>query len=300
MKIDPLSLRLFLAVTELGTIAAAAEREHISASAISKRISEMEFLLKTELIVRSNKGIDLTPAGVALQNLSRGIVNELDGVVSYMRSYASGAQGIIRILANVSALTQFLPRDMKSFTERYPAVGIKLEERVSSEILRGVAENAADIGFYADSGGETPGLVRLPYREDELAVVVPLGHPMAERRSLVVAELLEHQLIGLPTGSFITLELTRAALNLGVSVKFRMHVNSFEVACLMVESGMGLSVVPKMLARRYSKALKIKLVPLKESWCTRRLSICIRSYESLPIAARLFVDHLKPIQGNDE
>lgn len=294
MKIDPLSLRLFLAVTESGTIAAAAEREHISASAVSKRISELESLLQTELIERSNKGIVLTAAGYALQNLSRGIVNELDNVTTHMKGYASGAQGLIRILANVSALTQFLPSDLKAFSEKYPAVELRLEERVSSEIVRGIADNAADIGFYADGGGQHVGVVTLPYRQDQLIVVAPLSHPVSSLKSISAAQLLEYQLIGIPTGSFVTLQLTKAAGNLGVPVKFRMHVNSFEAVCLMVEAGMGLGVVPKILAKRYIKALKIKMLTLNEPWSSRNLNICIRSYESLPVASRLLVDHICP------
>lgn len=64
MKIDPVSLRLFLAVPELGTITAAAEREHIAASAVSKRISDLEAALRAQLLERSNKGIVPTPAGI--------------------------------------------------------------------------------------------------------------------------------------------------------------------------------------------------------------------------------------------
>ena len=292
-----MSLRLFLAVTELGTIAAAAEREHIVASAVSKRISDLEALLKTQLIDRSNRGIQLTPAGVALQNLSRGIVNDLDSVFTYMSGYASGDRGLVRIFANVSSITQFLPQDLKSFVEKYPAVELKLEERISTEVLRGVAENAADIGFYADLGTEPQGIVTLPYREDEPMVVIPRGHALSSREFLTAAELLEHHLIGLQTGSFINLQLMKAAGNLGVPVKFRMQVNSFDAVCLMVEAEMGLGVVPKLLAQSYAKALRIEPIPLKESWGTRRLKICIRSYESLSVAAKLLVDHLQPTFG---
>jgi DNA-binding transcriptional LysR family regulator len=72
MKLDPLSLRLFVSVVEEGTIAAAAAREHIAAAAVSKRLSELEDQLNTQLLTRSNKGIVVTAAGVALLDMARG------------------------------------------------------------------------------------------------------------------------------------------------------------------------------------------------------------------------------------
>ncbi|MGO4327204.1 LysR family transcriptional regulator [Cupriavidus sp. 2TAF22] len=294
MKIDPVSLKLFLAVAELGTIAAAAEREHIAASAVSKRISDLEDVLNTQLLERSNKGISPTPAGVALQNLSRGIINDLDNIFTLMHDYSSGTRGLVRIFANVSSIAQFLPADLQGFVEKYPHVQLQLEERISSAILHGVAENAADVGFYADLGSQPQNVLTLPYREDQLVVVVPAGHPLGGRKWLTSAELLEHYLIGLQTGSFINLQLMRAAGELGVPVRFRMQVNSYDAVCLMVESRMGIGILPKSLAQRYARVLKIRPVGLKEPWARRKLNLCIRSYDSLPVAARLLVDHLCP------
>ncbi|GAB7542291.1 LysR family transcriptional regulator [Cupriavidus sp. 8B] len=294
MKIDPVSLKLFLAVAELGTIAAAAEREHIAASAISKRISDLEDVLRAQLLERSNKGIVPTPAGIALQNLSRSVINDLDNIFTLMHDYSSGTRGLVRIFANVSSITQFLPNDLQSFTEKYPLVQLKLEERISSEILRGVAENAADIGFYADLGGQPQNVITQAYREDQLVAVLPVGHPLGIRKWLTTPDLLEHYLIGLQTGSFINLQLMRTAGQLGVPVKFRMQVNSYDAVCLMVESKMGIGILPKSLAQRYARILRIRPVGLKEPWACRKLNLCFRSYDSLPVAARLLVDHLCP------
>lgn len=90
MRLDPTSLKLFVSVIEEGTIAAAAEREHIAASALSKRLSELEGILHTQLLARSNKGIAPTAAGIALLNLARGVLHDLDEVYSEMREYSSG------------------------------------------------------------------------------------------------------------------------------------------------------------------------------------------------------------------
>ncbi|MDQ0142050.1 LysR family transcriptional regulator [Cupriavidus necator] len=294
MKIDPVSLRLFLAVSELGSIAAAAEREHIAASAVSKRISDLEDALRTQLLERSNKGIVPTPAGIALQGLSRNIVNDLDNVATMMHNYASGTRGLVRLYANVSSIAQFLPTDLHGFIEKYPEVQLQLQEHISTAILRGVADNAADVGCFADLGAPPHGVVLLPYREDDLVVVVPRHHTLASRRKLTPPDLLDHYLIGLQTGSYINLQLARSASEHGKTVKLRMQVNSYDAVCLMVESDMGIGILPERLARRYARILGIRVIKLEAPWAHRKLKLCIRSYEGLPVAARKLVDHLCP------
>ncbi|KAG1245055.1 hypothetical protein G6F65_021451 [Rhizopus arrhizus] len=96
MRFDPTSLKLFISVVEQGTIAAAAEHEHIAAAAISKRISELEENLKIRLLIRTNKGIRPTPAGIALSTMARRALHELDEIAVQMRDYSRGLRGFIR------------------------------------------------------------------------------------------------------------------------------------------------------------------------------------------------------------
>ena len=103
MKLDPISLKLFICVVEEGTIAAAAERSHIAAAAVSKRVSELENVLQAQLLKRSNKGIEPTAAGIALLRLARRALHELDDVFLQMQEYASGLRGQIRLFADISS-----------------------------------------------------------------------------------------------------------------------------------------------------------------------------------------------------
>ena len=86
MKLDPVSLRLFVSVIEEGTIAAAAKREHIAAAAVSKRLSELEELLDAQLLNRTNKGITATDAGLSLLFMARSALNNLNEIVVQMPS----------------------------------------------------------------------------------------------------------------------------------------------------------------------------------------------------------------------
>ena len=124
MRLDPVSLRLFIAVLEQGSITAAAEREHIAAASVSKRVSELEALLKARLLTRSNKGVGPTAAGAALRSMARGVLHELDNIEVSMRAFAAGVRGQVRVYANISTITQFLPESIHAFLAAHPDVQI--------------------------------------------------------------------------------------------------------------------------------------------------------------------------------
>lgn len=292
MRVDPVSLRLFIAVVETGSIAAASEREHLAAAAVSRRVAELEELLATPLLLRHARGVEPTAAGLALRDLARQTLHLLDDLPAQLRDFASGVRGQVRVFANISSITQFLPEDLASFAKAHPRVRIQLEECNSPATIRAVAENAADLGVYtAFAHGDT--VQSLPYRKDRLCLVVPKRHRLVRRKRVAFAELLDEAFVGLRTGSAINLLLAAEAARLGRSLRLSIQVTGFDAACLMVERGFGVGVVPEGVFRLYSAALDIGTVALTDSWAERELHLAVRSIDQLPAAARRLVEHLQ-------
>ena len=291
MKLDPISLRLFVAVMEENTIARAAAREHIAPSAASRRLAELEQQLRVELFTRSNRGSQPTDAAYALLQLARGVLNELDGIATQMRDYGSGLRGQVRVVANISAITQFLPAELQRFMAQHPQVHVRLEEQISTAIAKTVAENAADVGIL-NEGSYGDKVRLLPYREDELVLVVPAGHALARRKNVRLVEALPYDMVATHPGSAIHNLLVRAAAQAGAPLKLRMQVTAYDALCLMVAAGLGLGVMPRGSAQLYREALAIRLVALDEPWAQRRLMLCLRADETPTGVARLLVDHL--------
>ncbi|ARP88472.1 LysR family transcriptional regulator [Bordetella genomosp. 9] len=291
MHLDPTSLRLFISVIEEKTITGAAEREHIAAAAVSKRMSELEDQLQSQLLVRTNKGIQPTNAGMALAAMARRALRELDDIAVSMREYASGARGFIRVYANISALTQFLPRDIQSFASAYPNIQLQLEEKITPVILKAVQENAADIGIFS---GMIPArdVEVLPYRRDTLVLIAPASHPLTQKPGFRFADALAYEFVGLHTGSAINQIVANAADRLDHPLRVKVQVTGFDTLCLMVEAGLGLGVLPMDIAQRYSRIFDIGILPIDEPWAQRELRICVRDFHTLPTAAKLFVEHL--------
>jgi DNA-binding transcriptional LysR family regulator len=291
-RLDPTSLQLFISVAEAGTIAGAAERAHIATASVSKRISELEAALRTPLLMRTNKGVEPTAAGIALLTLARRALHELDQIPVQMQSYASGVRGIVRVVASMSAITQFLPDEIKSFLSQHPDVQVQLEERVSSVIPKAVAENAADVGIFTAAHRQQH-LEILPYHSDRLVLITPKEHPLAGRESLSFAETLDYDYVGLHTGSAINLQLVRAANEAERPINLRIQVTSYDALCLMVNSGLGIGMLPRAIAEHHSKMVNVRIIALSEPWAERHFKICVRSLETLPSAARLLVNHLQ-------
>jgi len=296
MKLDPVSLRLFVAVMEENAIARAAAREHIAASAASRRLAELEAALGVDLFARSNRGSEPTAAAYALLNMARGVLHDLDGIAVQMRDYQAGVRGHVRVVTNVSAITQFLPDDLQRFMATHPQVQVQLQEQISTAVARSVAENAADLGIL-NEGNYGDRVTLQPYRTDELVLVVPVGHALARRRSLRLADALAHDFVGMHPGSAINNQLTRAAAELERPLKLRIQVTGFDALCLMVAAGLGVGVMPRGSAQLYGGALAIRTVTLNEPWARRQLMLCMRAHESLSPAARLLADHLRAADG---
>lgn len=170
-RIDLVTLSLFVSVARQGSISAGARASHLAVGAASKRISDLEAALDTQLLYRNAAGVELTEAGQACLVHALRVLQEVEQMAGTLSDYARGVRGQVRIAANTSSLTQFLPEDLASFMEAHPAVRIDLEEQNSSDIVTAVLENRADIGVFAD---RTPaaGLATVPYRLDELVLIV--------------------------------------------------------------------------------------------------------------------------------
>lgn len=292
MTIDPLSLALFVAIVEEGAIAAAAEREHIAPSAVSKRIKELEQRFNTPLLRRTNRGVIPTDAGVTLLHLSRGLLHDLNNIQLQLNEYSSGVRGHVRLSANISSINQFLPTELKSFSELHPDIQIHLEENVSENSMKAVITNAADLGIIT-MGSYRPDLEYYPYHHDQLIVVTPRQHPLADRKRIAFAETLDFDYVGLSAGSSLHSRILRAANELNRTPRLRIQVNGFDALCLMVEAGLGIGIVPEGAAKPYFKGLRLRSLILDEPWAKRELKLCVRCFDSLPIAAQLLLRHLR-------
>src|ERR1700741_1764492 len=146
-KLDLTTLQLFLAVYEEGTLTRAAEREAIAISAASKRLLELEQAVGATLFRRTARGMTLTPAGETLLHHARRVMRDVENIGIELAGHASGVRGYVRMMANLSAIVEFLPEDLRAFLAINDRVRIELEERPSGGVIAAVAGSLVDLGI---------------------------------------------------------------------------------------------------------------------------------------------------------
>ena len=307
-RIDLTSLQLFVAVCELGSIGRAAEREFIAASAVSKRLSDLEATVDTALLYRHSRGVTLTPAGESLLHHARNVLYGLERMQGELSEYADGVRGHVRMHANMSAIVQFLPEDLGAFAREHSQIKIDLQEHLSPDVLSAVAEGTADIGICtlgnirSSEGNQatvqlTQGNVPLQYRsyrKDRLVVVVPERHALADRESVAFTEVLEWDIVSLHAGSSISLAMRAAAAQAGHPLHQRIQVTSLDAMCRMIDNGLGVGLLPDRAFALMQGLGRLAAVRLDEPWAERELRLVARDFEALPVTARLLVEHLAP------
>lgn len=285
------SLVLFVTVADHGSISEGAKRCHIALAAASKRISDLEARAQRPLLVRHARGVTLTSAGHGLLRHARSVLSAMDRLRAEFGDFQSGVTGVVSITANASTIAQFLPAQIGSFLRLHPTLKIDLQERASTESVKAVQTGLADIGVIE---GHTPadGLECLPYRSDELAVVIGRGHPLARRKRISVAEVLQQEHIVVRERTALHRVLLAAALEAQVPLKVRMQVGSIDMVCRMVEQGIGIGVLPHAAILPQLQTLRVRCLKLDAPWAMRSHLLCVRKHEELTAATRSVLEYL--------
>lgn len=288
---DLTSLRLFVAVCEEASIARAAEREAIVASAISKRIAEIEELTGAVLLVRGARGVRPTPAGTALLHHARQIVRSTERLQAELGEYAQGVRGHVRLFANISSIVQFLPRDLSSFLARHGHYRVDLQERVSPQVVDAVREGTAELGICLAAADMTD-LEVLNYGRDRLALITHPAHPLAGRAHVSFDEILDQPFVALNPDSGTTRLLSGLAARKGRPMDHRIYVSTFEAACHVIAENLAVGVLAEDAVKSLTASLGLRVIALSDDWACRDIVLCMRSREALAAPARALLEHL--------
>jgi DNA-binding transcriptional LysR family regulator len=291
IRFDLTDLRLFLHVAEAASITHGASRSNMALASASERIHAMENALGIPLLVRKRRGVQLTPAGTALERHARIIIQNLEEMRGDLNNYAKGLTCHVRVFANTVAMVEFLPPLMAAFLSAHPNIDIDLEERQSREVIRVIAEGLADVGIIAEGIDPGEDLETFPFAEDRLVLITSRQHRL-RNREIAFRECLDYDFVGLVASSALQTTLDHHAARTGHRLKLRLRLNSFDAVARMVENGIGVAVVPESAARRCQRSMAIRIVSLTDNWAPRHFKVCVRGFKALPTHVKLLVEYL--------
>jgi DNA-binding transcriptional LysR family regulator len=290
-RIDFVTLKLFCAVAKSGSITKGANECSLALSAASRRISELEETIGLSLLDRSAKGVALTHAGHAVMQHALRLFQGFEQFSNELGDYSKGYTGHVRLWANMSALTEFLPAALAQFLKQHAEIQVEVEEQISGDIVKALLDGIADIGVFAE-GAPTTGLDTKIIGSDELVIACSKSHPISKRKRVSFDECLEYDFVGLNRGSSL-LELTsRSAEKLGKQMRLRIQVRSYDAMCQMIAVNLGIGVLPLQACIAQIQAMDLQTVPLDDSWAKRNLLLAIKANSTLSPSANLLCEHL--------
>ena len=293
MRIDLYTLQLFVAVMETKSLTKAAAREHIAASAISKRMSDLEASFNLRLFERRPTRLQPTRAAEVLLRHANTIRRNIQQLEVEMSDLSEGARGTVRVAASIAVVTQYLPQQLRAFTALHPGVTIELTDSLSPHAIKLVTEGQADIGIFGDPF-VAQGLCTAPYSEETLVAVLPCGHELLALQTLTLADMLPYEFVCLRSESSMSTLLVAAASRLGHPISRRVQVSGNEAVCCMVEMGMGVSVLPAPWLEKHQTFAGLETRPLNEPWARRHLHLCFNNdNHTLNMPTQLLVEHLR-------
>ncbi|CCQ72546.1 LysR family transcriptional regulator [Magnetospira sp. QH-2] len=274
---DIVTLRVFLAIARAGSIGAAARNEHIAASAVSRRISDLEHDLGITLIRRTPAGATLTPAGQVFAGHCETSLNHFANVRAELKRYSEGKAGELRLAAVTSVMAGRLPKVLKVFQDTFPSVDVTLTEIYSADGIRQLREDLADLVVIADTS-DTRGFDVRPYASDPVWVVGEKGHPLFEGRQseapIAFSETLDFEHLSLHEGGVLDELVANATRKAGRQPKRRIRVARFDALRSCVSAGLGLGFLRESSVKPYLELEGLVGAPLTDAWADRRL-ICV-------------------------
>ena len=289
MQFDLTDLRLFVVTAEEGNLTRASVRQHLSLAAASARIKALEAQAGLPLLYREARGMRLSPPGEAFLHHARGVLRQTEQLRLDLQEYGGGLRGHVRVFANTTAVTDFLPEILPGFLRDNPRVNIDLQEKPNPEIARGVLDGRADIGIVS-AQVDTLGLRATHFSTDRLVLVTSRQHRFASRQRIAFAETLDEDAVAMEQGSTLQTFLMQVTEKLGKPLKLRIQLSSFDAMCRMIGAGVGVGIVPESAARRNQDSMNLALVELLEPWSVRERYILVREHEDLPAYAQSLID----------
>ncbi|GAA2665391.1 LysR family transcriptional regulator [Streptomyces vastus] len=279
-------LQYFVAVAETRHFTRAADLVHVAQPSLSQQIKALERELGADLFLRARGNITLTDAGEALLPLARRILADAETARHEVGELVQLRSGRIRLGATPSVCTGLLPDVLRAFHDRYPGIRLLIEEGGSHDLVRELARGALDLALVVlPLPSPSPALTTVEVLREDLVVVSSPDAPSPGRGRTVRIPDLEGERLVMFRHGYDLRELTVAACrSAGFEPDFAVEGGEMDAVLGFVRAGLGVAVVPRMVATRAGRGLRV--TPLARPGLHRTIALAHRSDVAPPRAAR--------------
>lgn len=285
-------MRAFVALAKTGNFTLAAQYMHVTQSALSGLIKELEATLGVRVVDRSTRRVMPTETGNELYPLFSQMIDDLDRALANIADQAQLRKGIVRVAVPQLMACTLLPQVIAAWRTRYPDIAIRLSDSPVEAVTTRVLSGEADFGIGPERDS-APQLEARELMEMPFEAVVPPDHPLAARSRLGWKDLATHPVISL-RGQFterLLADMDGAASLPDVALKPAHEVTYMTTALAMVASGLGVTVCMPYAAPLV-RLHGLRMLPLDTPVLTRRFFVYTREQRSLSPAAAAFIAFL--------
>lgn len=298
---DAVTARLVLALARDGSIGRTAERENIAASAISRRLADLEARLGVVLFDRVPTGVTLTSAGTTYAEGCRRVFREISDLGDAMAEFAQGAAGQLRIAASSSALSGRLPELLADYARHRPDVVLDIREMSGPATLLAVTDAQVDLAIVADNYDFGAFEIEV-FEADDVWVIAAPDHALADRldgrNPIRFEETLNFEMVGVHHAGALDRLVSAAARRIGRSLGTRVQVETFPSLVRMVEAGFGIGFL-RLSSLHLIAGTALVCAPLAEDWAARKLLVARRRRSQVPGAVAAFLDLMRRRRAKD-
>lgn len=291
MNLTVRQLQAFVHVARLGSFTKAAQAMHLTQSALSLLIRELESALDTRLIDRTTRSVSPTAVGLEFLASAERILDDLTHAIANVDQLVAQQKGRVVVAAPLVLSSTYLPRILAGFRKRYPGIELALRDSLPDEVLPRVKSGAADIGIGTFDDNE-PDLGRILLFRESLVAVFPKNHAFAKARRVAWKQLADLPTLALPRGSVFRDLAERGCADAGISLAPAFEATYVGTLIGMVGAGLGIAIVPGY-ATALADARTTAWKPLEQPVVQRDVAIVHRAGVSLSPAATAFVEFLQ-------
>lgn len=294
-------LQVFHTVAQHLSFTKAAEALHMTQPAVTFQVRQLEEYFNTRLFDRTHNRISLTDAGTRVFGYSESIFELYGEMENAVRELTGEVSGLLILGASTTIAEYMLPALLGDFKRKYPDVNVRLKVSNTEGVVQMVENNVIDLGV-VEAPVSNKNLAVEVCRQDQLVLIVPVGHELATRESVPINELTEYPYICREEGSG-TREVIAEYMqknNLKGSLNINMELGSPEAVKGAVEASMGISVVSRATVSKellLNSLVAINLEPQLErpfSFVHQKQKFRLRAMDELLDFARQYcVDHVK-------
>jgi DNA-binding transcriptional LysR family regulator len=280
-------LHTFLEIVKLKSFSKAAQTCYRTQPAISAQVRQLEQELHAELFERFGSRISLTTAGKIFAGYAEEMLDQRRRAQDEIAELESNPRGELVIAANEATCVYVLPTVFSEYRQLFPAIQLQVNRSYGARVVDAVLDNSADFGL-TQLPVEEKRIQVVNVHQDEIRVVMPAQHPLAERAAVGPQDLTEYFLILPQQGK------TRTRLNAWLEpvedeIRISMELDSTEMMKRFVMAGLGVTFLAVSNCREEVAAGKLRAVPLAPEPMMRRLGLIYRKDKALSKAALGFI-----------